>query len=88
MTPERFGLYRERGGMSLDMISHYYDKLLYVALSALGDTTTTDGVWRNGYLEEKGRESMKDMVEVCVRFGRTGLVDVGYIEDLAAKVGD
>lgn len=77
--PERFELYQASGGESEDMISHYYDKLLHVA------KPPQDSV-RNGYLERMGRESADALIEVCLRFGRTGLVDIGYIEGLADEL--
>jgi len=78
-TPERFESYRTSGGESDDMISHYYDKLLHVAMPPRD-------IVRNDYLEGMGRESADELVEVCLRFGRTGLVDVDYIERLADEL--
>jgi len=75
-TPERFRAYRASGGESSDMISHYYDKLLHVA-------RPPRDIVRNDYLEAMGMESADELVEVCLRFGRTGVVDVAYIEGLA-----
>eukprot|EP00039_Didymoeca_costata_P006051 m.87128 g.87128 ORF g.87128 m.87128 type:complete len:262 (-) comp13090_c0_seq2:1520-2305(-) len=74
-TPERFEEYQRSGGASSDMISHYYDKLLHVACPP------TDIV-RNRYLEEKLKASATELLEVCLRFGRTGQVDIDYILQL------
>jgi len=71
-TPERFNAYQARGGSSEDMISHYYDKLLHVACPP-------KDIVRNRYLEEKADESAKPLIELCLRFGRTGVVDEEYI---------
>eukprot|EP00009_Paramoeba_aestuarina_P001059 CAMPEP_0201516248 /NCGR_PEP_ID=MMETSP0161_2-20130828/7621_1 /ASSEMBLY_ACC=CAM_ASM_000251 /TAXON_ID=180227 /ORGANISM="Neoparamoeba aestuarina, Strain SoJaBio B1-5/56/2" /LENGTH=264 /DNA_ID=CAMNT_0047913311 /DNA_START=62 /DNA_END=857 /DNA_ORIENTATION=- len=78
-TSDRFERYQQRGGKSDDMISHYYDKLLHVA-------SPPPEIVRNKYLEEKGRESAKDLVEMCVRFGRTGKVDEDYVKELAGNI--
>ncbi|KAL7535649.1 hypothetical protein ACHAXR_006641 [Thalassiosira sp. AJA248-18] len=73
-TPERFQEYlggkNNAGGSS--MISHYYDKLLHVA-------RPPPEIVRNKYLEDMAAESSKVLVEVCLRFGETGMVDDEYI---------
>lgn len=71
-TPERFEAYQARGGSSNDMISHYYDKLLHVA------RPPKDSV-RNHYLEEQAEKSVAPLIEVCLRFGGSGIVDEEYI---------
>lgn len=71
-SPDRFAKYN---GDSTDMISHYYDKLLHVACPPAE-------IVRNSYLEDEARSSCKELVEVCVRFGKTGVVDVDYIENI------
>eukprot|EP01082_Thalassiosira_pseudonana_P011828 g10561.t1 g10561 contig4:2108171-2109118(-) len=75
-TPERFAQYLSgeiKGGNS--MISHYYDKLLHVA-------RPPPAIVRNEYLEAQAKESSKELVEVCLRFGKTGVVDEEYIVEL------
>lgn len=79
-TPDRFDQYQKRGGTSADMISHYYDKLLHVA-------RPPNNIVRNKYLEEQAEQSAKELVEVCVRYGRTGMVDEEYIRKIAASLG-
>jgi uncharacterized protein len=74
-TPQRFQAYQERGGSSSDMISHYYDKLLHVACPP-------KDIVRNPYLEERLQDSAKELIEVCLRFGQTGVVDEEYIQSL------
>lgn len=75
-TPGRFKDYRTSGGVSFDMISHYYDKLLQVA-------RPPQSVVRNSYLERKAEESSRELVEICLRYGKIGRVDIDYIEQLA-----
>ena len=75
-TPERFETYQNSGGVSVDMISHYYDKLLHVARPPRESV-------RNAYLEVCGEEGSKELVEVCLRFGRTGSVDEDFIKGIA-----
>jgi uncharacterized protein len=75
-TPDRFQAYQERGGTSEDMISHYYDKLLHVA-------RPPKDIVRNAYLENQAEESAKELVEVCIRYGKTGIVDEEYIRTIA-----
>jgi uncharacterized protein len=60
------------GGISEDMISHYYDKLLHVACPP-------KDIVRNSNLEEQARESSKALVEMCIRFGKTSREDEGYV---------
>lgn len=71
-TPERFESYQARGGTSDDMISHYYDKLLRVA-------RPPKEIVRNAHLEKMAEERVQPLIEVCLRFGRTGVVDEDYI---------
>jgi uncharacterized protein len=78
VTPSRFQAYQDRGGSSLDMISHYYDKLLHVACPPAS-------IVQNSYLEAQLKNSSKELVEVCLRFGLTGQVDTAYIQSLADK---
>jgi len=67
--------YMDRGGTSTDMISHYYDKLLHIA-------KPPKEIVRNAYLEGTAESSSKDLVEVCLRYGKTGKVDVKHIMSL------
>lgn len=76
VTPERFQAY---DGSSTDMISHYYDKLLHVA-------RPPPLIVRNSYLEKMAEASSKELVEVCLRFGKTGVVDEDYIQSLAVSM--
>ena len=73
--PERFVAYQVSGGKSTDMISHYYDKLFHIA-------RPPSDIVRNVYLEKKGVIAAAEMVELCLRFGRTGKVDEEYIKHL------
>lgn len=75
-TPDRFEGYQRRGGSSADMISHYYDKLLHVACPP-------KEIVCNTYLESQLYDSAKELIEVCLRFGKTGVVDEDYIRSLA-----
>ena len=74
-TQDRFDAYQARGGSSADMISHYYDKLLHVACPPRE-------LVRNTYLERMAEESATELVEVCIRFGKTGIVDEDYIQQV------
>ena len=77
-TPERFEAYLRSNGQSDDMISHYYDKLLHVSCPP------PDSV-RNPYLEHMAKDSSRELIQVCLRFGRQGEVDEEYIRQLAKK---
>jgi uncharacterized protein len=77
-TPERFEAY-QNGGNSDDMISHYYDKLLHIA-------RPPKGIVNNEYLEAMAEESAKELIEVCIRFGKTGVVDEDHIQDLSKEL--
>ena len=79
--PDRFDSYLHSGGSSDDMISHYYDKLLHIA-------RPPPDIVRNLYLERMAEDSSKELVEVCVRFGRTGVVDEAYILKLEDRLND
>jgi uncharacterized protein len=74
VTPERFEQYMITKGKTIDnsMIGHYYDKLLHVACPPRY-------IVRNKYLEDKLQNSAKELVEVCLRYGQTGIVDEDYI---------
>ena len=78
-TEGRFEAY-QTSGESEDMISHYYDKLLHIS-------RPPNDLVRNKYLEEMAEVSSKELVEVCLRFGRTGIVDEEYIRGIADGLG-
>jgi uncharacterized protein len=61
------------------MISHYYDKLLHLACPP-------KEIVRNPYLEDQARESSKELVEMCIRFGKTGEVDEDYVREVAREL--
>lgn len=81
-TPERFENYLSEtpNNVEDDMISHYYDKLLHVA-------RPPPEIVRNSYLEEAGRESARELVKVCLQFGKSGSVDTEAIKELAKRLG-
>jgi len=74
-TRNKLQEYIDRGGTSTDMISHYYDKLLHIA-------QPPKFIVRNAYLERQAKSSSQDLVEVCLRYGKTGKVDKEYIMSL------
>jgi len=78
-TPARFEDYQRGGGHSADMIAHYYDKLLHIA-------RPPRDIVRNAYLEAAADAGAAPLVEVCVRYGRTGVVDEAYIAELEASL--
>lgn len=61
------------------MISHFYDKLLHVA-------RPPQEIVRNPYLQEQASESSKELVEMSVRFGKTGKVDIEYVREVAKEL--
>ncbi len=76
VVPERFEAYMATAdGKTEDpsMLGHYYDKLFHVACPP-------KEIVRNEYLEEKLQDSAKELVEVCLRYGKTGFVDEDYIK--------
>ena len=76
VVPERFEAYMvTQDGKTEDpsMLGHYYDKLFHVACPP-------SDIVRNDYLEEKLGDSAKELVEVCLRYGKTGVVDEDYIK--------
>lgn len=77
-TTNKLQDYMDRGGASTDMISHYYDKLLHVA-------RPPKEIVRNTYLERQAESGSKYLVEVCLRYGKTGKVDEGYIHSLMSE---
>jgi uncharacterized protein len=79
-TPERFDCYLKSNGHSDDMISHYFDKLLHVACPP------PDRV-RNAYIERMAQDASNELMQVCLRFGRTGKVDEAYIRQVAERIG-
>lgn len=84
-NPQRFIEYQSSGGRKSvnggeDMISHYYDKLLHVS-------RPPRDIVRNSYLEQMAESSSQVLVEVCIRFGKTGFVDEDFIHDIAKEIG-
>ena len=75
-TPQRFQKYQERNGSSYDMISHYYDKLLHIA-------RPPPEIVQNEYLERVAKLRVKNLLMVCLSFGRNGVVDEDYILELS-----
>mmetsp|Transcript_28268 Transcript_28268/g.32933 ORF Transcript_28268/g.32933 Transcript_28268/m.32933 type:complete len:294 (-) Transcript_28268:27-908(-) len=74
--PSKLQDYMDRGGTSTDMIAHYYDKLLHIA-------RPPRDIVRNPYLEDQAEsKSSKELIEVCLRYGKTGEVDEEYIKSL------
>lgn len=73
--PTKLEEYMKRGGTSTDMISHYYDKLLHIA-------KPPKEIVRNQYLEQQAKSMSKVLVDVCLRYGRTGQVDEEHIKRL------
>lgn len=73
--PGRFQHYQETHRQSQDMISHYYDKLLHTAYPPKESI-------RNSYLEGQMHAGATYLVEVAIRFGKTGRVDETYIDSL------
>ena len=76
VVPERFEVYMATpDGKTEDpsMLGHYYDKLFHVACPP-------KQIVRNEYLEAKLQDSAKELVEVCLRYGKTGIVDEDYIK--------
>lgn len=73
--PSKFEDYINRGGTSKDMISHYYDKLLHIA-------KPPNEIVKNPYLEQQAEAASEALVEVCLRYGKTGEVDEEYIKKL------
>lgn len=77
VQPSNLEQYMNRGGTSKDMISHYYDKLLHIA-------RPPKDIVCNPYLESQAELSSKELVEVCLRYSRTGIVDEEFIMSLMA----
>lgn len=78
-TQERFSKYLLNGGKSEDMISHYYDKLLHIACPP-------SAIVCNSYLEEANKNSLDELIKICLHYGKTGEVDVDYIIGLEKKL--
>jgi len=74
-VPSKLQEYMDRGGTSTDMISHYYDKLLHISHPPAV-------IVRNPYLEGQAKSSSVDLVEVCLRYGKTGEVDTDFIMNM------
>lgn len=78
-TEQRYEAYQSNGGSSSDMISHYYDKLLHIA------RPPPPSIVCNQYLERMANESSKELINVCLHFGKTGNVDEEYIQNLISE---
>lgn len=67
ITLERFSKYN---GKSNSMMDHFYDKLLY--LVDMGST--------NSYIMTEARDRHKVLIDFCIKFGNTGIVDEDEIQ--------
>lgn len=79
-APDQFASYQQNGPTDDSMMTHYYDKLLHVS-------RPPRDIVQNQYLEKMAEASSKELVEMCVRFGRTGRVDEEYVQRLASELG-
>ncbi len=71
-TPQRFAAYK---GISVSMIDHYLDKLLHINIASSGDE----------YLKGRMEEGHGEMVDFVLEFGKTGTVDIPYLEGLVKE---
>ncbi|KAL7563300.1 hypothetical protein ACA910_016660 [Epithemia clementina (nom. ined.)] len=78
--PERFESYQTNGPSDDSMMTHYYDKLLHVS-------RPPPEIVQNEYLIKMAEASSEELVEMCVRFGKTGRVDEEYVQQLAKRLG-
>ena len=58
---------------SASMMDHYYDKLLHISVF-------DKNVVQNSYLIEEAARRVQPLVDVCLRFGETGVVPVDLIK--------
>lgn len=80
-TPERFRRYQSSGGSSDSMLDHYYDKLLQ-----LGRPPAS--LVQNSYLEKEMAMRSAPLVEICLKYGKTGEVPLNeeIIEDMKTQL--
>ena len=71
-TPEQFELY-QKTGFSRSMMDHYYETLLHIA-------NFDQEVVRNEYLVRECNERIEPIVNICLEYGRTGVVPVDTIK--------
>jgi len=66
VTEERWNGY-QNGGDSASMMDHYYDKLLQIAVFK-------PEVVNNTYLVQEASKRVQPLLDVCVQYGKTGVV--------------
>jgi len=71
VTEDRWKSY-QNGGNSASMMDHYYDKLLQIAVFK-------PDVVKNKYLVHEASQRVQPLLDVCVEFGKTGVVPIDLI---------
>lgn len=71
VTEDRWKSY-QNGGNSASMMDHYYDKLLQIAVFQ-------PDVVNNKYLVHEASQRVQPLLDICVEFGKTGVVPVDLI---------
>lgn len=66
VNPERFALYQKTGA-SKSMMDHYYDKLMHIA-------NFDPELVQNDYLVAEAKKRVQPLVDICLEYGKTGLV--------------
>jgi len=72
VTEERWKNY-QNGGNSASMMDHYYDKLLQIAVFQ-------PSVVQNTYLVEEASKRVTPLLDICVKYGQTGIVPEDLIK--------
>jgi uncharacterized protein len=72
VTEERWQGY-QNGGNSASMMDHYYDKLLQIAVFQ-------PHVVNNSYLVDEASKRVQPLLDICVEFGKTGVVPEDLIK--------
>ena len=67
VSPERFQAYQSSGGKSASMIDHYYDKLLQIAFF-------DKELIQNDFLCSEASKRVQPLVNLCLEYGKTGVV--------------
>lgn len=71
VTEARWNKY-QKGGSSVSMMDHYYDKLLQIA-------AFPPAVVHNDHLVQTARKRVEPLVQICLEFGRTGKAPIDLI---------
>ena len=78
-TEERFEEYQNRGGGSVSMLDHYYDKLIQIS-------RPSPKIVQNKYLEYEAQQRVEPLLNILLKYGKSGEVPFDDIAAIMTRV--